>query len=510
MSVAPVHGKWGGLASRWVFFRDWRIRTLVPVLLIHVLAFSGLFTFIHRTATRGVVSDYQQVASVLLDEVEGFFEESMEAHGTEEIARVFSRHRRSPNVSFALADADGTLVVPPGGGSFRENPLRPLMEQSFSARTAWDPRARETGVVTGVRRLANLASCRSCHGSSQETLGFLIMSQDVSAPLRAARARVRTGFAAIVGAWVVLLAAMAWLKALVITRPLEQIQQTLKTAVVDGTAPPHDLETMAAELQGAIQALLRQEEEQRQTLAASMARAEQLACLGEIAAGLTHEIKNPLAAVMAALETLLTDTQPPSPPPRELLAQMLRELRRTHETLDRLLTLARPATPRRVPVDVAKLMGEVATLFHPRASRRGIAFEVRCPQPLPTIQGDPNLLSQVLVNLLTNAFQATPPKGSISLSAAPFPQGDGVALMVSDTGSGIRAEDLPRVFEPFFTTKEGGTGLGLPIVRQIVTQHGGSVRIHSEPGKGTRVVVLLPVRPPLASSEVVVGPGPDR
>lgn len=488
--------------------RDWRIRTLLPVILIHLAAFSALFGYIYRTAIRGVVSDYQQVATSHLDEVEAYFADTTEPHSIQEIRQIFNRHRQHQSVNLAFLDPSGRVMVATDPASFPATNLAALVAGGLKEKTAWtNPRGDEP-LVTGLRRLENRPQCRRCHSQAGEILGFVVMQQNVSAPLAAAKGRVKNGLIAIAAVWVALLVLMSWLKTLVIARPLEQIQESLKAATPGGLASKHDLEAMAAELQATILQLLRKEQEQQKLVATSMARAEQLACLGEMAAGLTHEIKNPLAAVMAALETLVQDTDQGNRPQREILAQMLRELQRAHSTLDRLLTLARPPKPRQVKLDVAKLLREMAVLFEPRARRRNINFELRIPQPLPTLEADPDLLSQVVVNLVTNAFQATPTHGTITVSATPFPEGDGVAIMVADTGCGIAPQDLSRVFEPFFTTKEGGTGLGLPIVRQIVSQHGGTVRINSESGRGTQVLVLLPVKAQAASQEVGSGLGP--
>lgn len=487
--------------------RDWRIRTLLPVVLIHLVAFSVLFGFIYRTAIRGVVKDYQQVATSLLDELETYFADSMKRHGVQEVRQIFSRQRRHRTVSLALLSPTGRVTVATDPGRLTEAALAPLVSTSLKEKTAWSgPQGKEPW-VTGVRHLTNLPECRGCHSQAGKSLGFVVMQQDIAAPLAAAKARVRQGFIAIATAWVVLLMVMSWLKALVITRPLEQIQKNLKTATPGGKVSKYDLEAMASELQAAILQLLQKEREHENALATSMARAEQLACLGEIAAGLTHEIKNPLAAVMAALETVIQDTEKGNVCQREILVQMLRELERAHGTLDRLLTLARPVKPRRVNVDLAKLLREMAVLFEPWARRRNIAFELCIPQPLPTLKADPDLLSQLWVNLVTNAFQATPQKGLITVSATPFPQGDGVVVVISDSGCGIPPENLGRIFEPFFTTKEGGTGLGLPMVRQIVSQHGGTVRIDSQPGKGTQVVVLLPTQGQKKTEEAESGTG---
>ncbi|MEW5877259.1 MAG: ATP-binding protein [Acidobacteriota bacterium] len=490
--------------------RDWRIRTLLPVILIHLVAFTALFGYIYRHAIHGVVNDYQQIATSLLNEVEAYFADSMKLHGSQEVRQIFTRQRHYRTISLALLDPSGRVTISTDPTGLPQGELAALVAKSLKEKTAWSGPQGEELWVTGVRRLENLPECRRCHNQEGETLGFVVMRQDISVPLRAAQGRVRSGFAVIATVWLGLLIVMSWLKALVIARPLEQIQESLQAATPGGKVSKYDLEAMAAELQATILQLLRKEQEHENALASSMARAEQLACLGEMAAGLTHEIKNPLAAVMAALETLVQDAKRGEAPQPEILAQMLRELQRAHGTLDRLLTLARPAKPQRVKVDLAKLLREMATLFEPRARRRNITFEVRIPRALPTLEADPDLLSQLFINLVTNAFQATPPNGAIMVSATPFPQGDGVAVMVSDNGCGIPKENLPRVFEPFFTTKEGGTGLGLAIAQQIASQHGGTIRIDSQPGQGTQVLVLLPVQVQRTTEEPQDGIGPAR
>lgn len=362
--------------------RDWRVRTLIPVILIHVAAFSALFGYIYRQATRGVVNDYQQIATSLLNEIEAYFADSMKIHGSQEVQQIFLRQRRQ-TAAIALLDPTGRVRVASEPARFSQVALAPLVARSLKEETAWSGPQGEELWVTGVRKLGNLPECRRCHGQAGDTLGFVVMRQDIAAPLAAAKARVRKGFVAIAAAWVTLLILMSGLKTLVITRPLEQMQQSLKAATLGGTIPKYDLEAMAAELQKTVLQLLQKEQQNQNSVAASMARVEQLACLGEIAAGLTHEIKNPLAAVSAALETVIQDMEQGKGVQREILVQMLRELRRAHGTLDRLLTLARPAQPRRMRVDLAKLLCEMATLFEPRAQQRNIAFELRIPQPLP-------------------------------------------------------------------------------------------------------------------------------
>jgi two-component system sensor histidine kinase AtoS len=161
-------------------------------------------------------------------------------------------------------------------------------------------------------------------------------------------------------------------------------------------------------------------------------------------------------------------------------------------TVDGLLRLGKPQPPQRAEVDLGRVTREVTSLFGARLRRHGVQLETEVADEIPPLQLDSGLMVQLLMNLLTNAMQATDRGGTIKVLVAPFPRSDGVIVAVSDTGCGIAREHMERIFDPFFTTKEEGTGLGLPICRQIVEQHGGTMQIESEQGKGTRVMLLFP------------------
>jgi signal transduction histidine kinase len=167
-------------------------------------------------------------------------------------------------------------------------------------------------------------------------------------------------------------------------------------------------------------------------------------------------------------------------------------LRRVTGTVDGLLRLAKPQPPQRTEVDLARVAREVTSLFAARLRRQGVTLETQIAESVPPLQLDSGLMVQLLMNLLTNSMQATDRGGVITLTVQPFPKRDGVVVAVADTGRGIAPENLQKIFDPFFTTKEEGTGLGLPICRQIAEQHNGTLEIESEVGKGTRVLILLP------------------
>jgi signal transduction histidine kinase len=148
----------------------------------------------------------------------------------------------------------------------------------------------------------------------------------------------------------------------------------------------------------------------------------------------------------------------------------------------------------RTPTDVGRLVTKATALLEARARARGVQLAVEAAPGLPLLDLDSDLVTQVVVNLVTNALDAVKDGGKVKVTVEPFPDRDGVALSVTDDGEGIPEESRARVFEPFFTTKHGGTGLGLPLCHRIVNEHGGTMTLESETGRGTTFVALFPSR----------------
>lgn len=237
-----------------------------------------------------------------------------------------------------------------------------------------------------------------------------------------------------------------------------------------------------------------------------LVRSARLAAVGELAAAMAHELRNPLAAIVGSTQML------GGPRPRasaeetaRLLEIVQRETRRLDKLLQDFLAFARPAPPKAEPVALARAVGEVLDLFA-AGSRSEVRVEARVPDHLRVLV-DGAQLRQLLWNLLRNAEQALPKGGSVRISATPTGGGGaqgapsagrkaeeppGVELVVADDGEGMPPEVLERIFDPFFTTKPGGSGLGLATVYRIVEANGGRLRVESEPGRGTRFQIRLP------------------
>jgi len=225
-------------------------------------------------------------------------------------------------------------------------------------------------------------------------------------------------------------------------------------------------------------------------------QSEKLAALGTMAAGLAHELNNPIGVISSRIEIMLLDAE--AQPVYGQFGEDLRVLHRHAQRVARiaqgLLSFSRQSPERRGPVDLNHLVEETLLLVERPIAKQGVKVTRRLAPDLPPLWGDGNTLQQVVLNLLTNARDAVDGGGEITVEtsrAAGEP--DAVRLLVRDTGPGIPPEALPRIFDPFFTTKAEGTGLGLSVSYGIVRDHHGTVDVESRPGEGTTFILTFPV-----------------
>ena len=275
-------------------------------------------------------------------------------------------------------------------------------------------------------------------------------------------------------------------------------------AAVSAGRPPAEvgpaslpLDPTAAAVHRSLHEFLRRQRERDSERASQLARVDQLASLGQLAAGLAHEIKNPLAGIQGALELLRDETAEGET--KRLYGEMLSELQRVNGILMRLLESGRPAPLRLARTDLGRLLNDTAELMSAALRRKRVVLRSSAAEGLPEVQIDPAKFRQVLVNLMQNAAEAMGERGgTVSVRASFYPQEAAVVVAVEDDGPGIPPEHLPNLFEPFFTTKFTGTGLGLAISKSLIEQHGGRIEVNSEPGRGTTFLLFLPTQPAAA------------
>ncbi|HWR01246.1 MAG TPA: ATP-binding protein [Chlorobaculum sp.] len=237
---------------------------------------------------------------------------------------------------------------------------------------------------------------------------------------------------------------------------------------------------------------LRAQSERIIAIEEQLRRSERLSTMGEFAAVLAHEIRNPLGSIRGTAE-ILKDDYKPGDPKHEFIEIQIRETERLNRVVEEFLHMVRPQPSEMQPCAVHDELETIVTLLSGDASKRQVELVLQPQQRPVIIRADGEKLRQAFLNILLNALQATPTGGRVEISATD--DGNGACeITFRDTGTGIDAEDLDRIFEPFFTTKTDGTGLGLAISRKIVETHKGALKVESRPGEGTIVRITLPMQ----------------
>jgi signal transduction histidine kinase len=223
--------------------------------------------------------------------------------------------------------------------------------------------------------------------------------------------------------------------------------------------------------------------------------AERLSSLGHLAAGVAHEIRNPLNAIGMGLQRLKREFPPQEESKKEeylsFTELIFKEIRRVNEIIEQFLTLSRPSQLNMKLSSLQDLLKNLGTLLQEEASSQGIQIQAETNSDLPLIKMDNEKLTQAFLNIMKNGMQAMEQGGVLHVETQSFK--DRVEVSFSDSGSGIPPEQMEKIFNYYYTTKEKGVGLGLPIAHRIIEAHGGQLKVESQVGFGTKVTVLLPV-----------------
>jgi len=236
----------------------------------------------------------------------------------------------------------------------------------------------------------------------------------------------------------------------------------------------------------------RQAEEEKWRLQDQLRHADRLATIGLLAAGVAHELNEPLGNILGFAQLAKKCRGLPDSAKQDI-GKIESASLHAREVIKKLLVFARQMPPEKTQVNLDEVVEETLDFFESRCAEIGIEVECLLSRDLPEITADPAQLNQVLVNLVVNALQAMPEGGKLTVRTRACDRD--VSLIVEDTGAGMSEEVLEQIFVPFFTTKDvgEGTGLGLPVAHGIVTSHGGSIRVESKVGRGTRFEIRLPV-----------------
>lgn len=356
------------------------------------------------------------------------------------------------------------------------------------------------GQVLGmIRPIYNQEECHACHGHRPHILGVL----GINYSLDETRNRiVKTTQIFVVSTIIIIVflsVAIAILMIRFVRKPLKSLADNM-SRVEQGDLSVRmkprrmdEIGMLMVNFDSMVDKLDRAKKELEQIHFEQMERADRLASMGEMAAGLAHEIKNPLTGIAAAM-SIINDDFEQRDPRREIINEVLEQIKRLDKTVNDLLFFGRPAPPEPTYADVNEILRKTLWFAAQHRGGKNIDKQLELKEGLPPLYVDPKQIQQVFLNLTLNAVQAMPAGGILTIRTDRINRDDGIWIRVgiADNGPGIPKQILEKIFTPFFTTKAQGTGLGLAICHKLIAQHHGTITVHSEDGKGTEFVILLP------------------
>ena len=349
-----------------------------------------------------------------------------------------------------------------------------------------------------MRPVLNSESCHRCHDPKSAAIGAIVVEKSL-APAEASVASNRNLLIVYGLVIFVLVGIVLWLLIVrLVTQPVSNVLEQMRrvqTGDLNARAAAEaedEVGELASGFNAMVQSLGDATRELEESHQKQIQQAGKLASIGELASGIAHEIRNPLAGIGAAVEVLAEENNL-NGQRTEIVAEIRQQITRLNRTLHDLLEFARLRDPEIAPCDVHGFIRPMLALVRPDAQKFHITIEERFETDLPHVYADAGQMQQALLNILLNGVQAMAGGGTLTVSTESTQRG-GIGIVrikVRDTGVGIARQHLAKIFSPFFTTKHRGTGLGLSITRTIIEKHRGTIAVDSEPGKGTTFTVEL-------------------
>jgi len=486
----------------------------IAALILLVGVVLGLSTWWNLSLHTGhMIQATEEKVLAVADAIDGGIQVAMREGHTTEVQRILEAMARDPDIEhIVILDEDGKIrqASKPGlvGRTVDPDRLSRYLAQADSAVTGRYENGRLIQSV--VKKIRNRAECRTCHGAAAASLGTLQLEMSFGRTQRDIATMERAALWTVVLTGLVLASGGGFLMTRLVDRRVTRLSHAMaRVEAGDLAVPaipggPDELGRLTESFNTMVDRLRAARDEIEVYHRERLDRAERLATLGQVAASLAHEIRNPLAGIAGAVG-VMADELPDTDPRKEIMDEILSQTRRLTKTVQDLLTFARPATPTLAPCDLHQVLDRVLLLLAEDPAAKGIRLVRNYSPDLPRLKADDRQLGQVFLNLLLNAAQSMHGDGQVTIttrlnneagSEGKPPASDGgptIEVSVTDTGAGIPPPVLSELFTPFFTTKPRGTGLGLAISRRVIEDHGGWIRAESAPGQGATFRIGLPV-----------------
>ncbi|MBI4843211.1 MAG: HAMP domain-containing protein [Nitrospirae bacterium] len=359
--------------------------------------------------------------------------------------------------------------------------------------------------------LKNAPACFRCHGTEKDVLGVMDVELSLLNVHNAIDDFTKEHITDAFIGFIMLMGTFLFLVAIMIDRPVNRMVNTIRRLEKGDFSARMNIRSkdefglLAASFDNMVEALESAKKELELTHEIKMERAAKLATIGEVVAGIAHEIKNPLTGISCAVQLLQVDMSEDDKN-RDVTEKILSQVKRLDRTVKDLLSYAKPKAAKFLPANIGEVIDRAVFLVYPEAKKLNVKINATVAQDLPDIVMDTDQMQQVALNLMINALQAMPEGGILNVSVyqkkynevrdelkSPLNCENVLVMSFEDTGKGISQEDMEYIFEPFFTRKSKGSGLGLSITQKIVREHGGVITCRSALGKGSFFTIYLPI-----------------
>jgi signal transduction histidine kinase len=485
--------------------RSLKVRFVAFLVLILTLAI-GASSYLHLRLQYNQLMDIsREKLRDIAGAVERSIKTSMEEGKSQNVKQIIEDVGTLPDIrKIRIFSKRGVILISSVDGEkgtvIDQQDLKLFQARRFS--TVYDAKNLQQPVFSIIKPIVNQPRCFRCHGPNPNQINGVL---EVVVSMQKVHDRLDTVQTFLISSTVitlmVLILSILFLLSHLVNRPIQSLIRTMRKAqrgdLTARVEPEATLEfgevgrnfnSMISRLDKALTDLKHLHEQQ-------MERVDRFAAIGELAAGIAHEIKNPIAGIGGAIQVLMEDF-PVHDHRREIFEEILKQIDRIDQDVKDLLSYARTAKPALARRDINHVISQAIFLVRDRAAQQKVEIVTRLEKALPEVEIDNKQIQQVLVNLGLNSIQAMPEGGTLTFSSAlthPSEEIHLVEIKVSDTGKGIPQENLTKIFTPFFTTRHTGTGLGLPISQKIIHHHRGKIEVQSKPGEGTCFTILLPL-----------------
>ena len=482
------------------------LTTRVIVLLVTLLSLGiGIFTYLNLSREKAqLIKAARENTLLLLGTIERSIFKSMSIGDTQDVQTILEMvgHSHNKLVGVRIFHPQGVILKSSQPGEVGT----PVPRGDYGLFLSNRPTGIFTSPVYGevfgmVKPIYNDEPCYICHGHKRRIIGVLNVNYSLAETNQRIREATRL-FLVSTGAIILFIAlAISFVMVRFVRRPLASIIENMARVEqgdlsVRMTPKGRDeIGRLIVSFDSMVDKLDTAKRELEQYHFQQMERADRLASVGEMAAGIAHEIKNPLAGISAAM-TIIRQDFFDDDPRKEIIGEVIEQVNRLDKTVNDLLFFGKPSPPEPTYADINDILRKTLLFALQHRGGKNIEKKLELVEGLPDVYVDPKQVQQVFLNLILNAIQAMQ-EGGGTLTVASSLAADGdrtwVRARIADTGPGIPEQIIGKIFTPFFTTKAQGTGLGLAICQKLISQHGGKIVVTSEGGKGTVFTIDLPV-----------------